>query len=170
MRTDEWGRDVLSRILAGARTSVTVALATVAFAVVVGTAVGALSGFFGGWSDRGVMLLTDALLAFPGLLLALAVMAVTGPSQLGVVVALGLSYAPSVVRLVRGTVLSVREREFVEASHAVGDLPLYTLARHVLPNCLAPLIVMGTALFGSALLAESALGFLELGIPPPAPT
>ena len=170
MGTDEWGRDVLSRILAGARASVTVAFATVALALAVGTIVGGLSGYFGGWADRFVMLLTDALLAFPGLLLALAVMAVAGPSQLGVVVALGLSYSPSVLRLVRGTVLSVREREFVEASRAVGDPALYTLFRHVLPNCTAPLIVMGTALFGSALLAESALSFLGLGIPPPAPT
>lgn len=170
MGTDQWGRDVLSRILTGARASVTVAFATVVLAVSIGTIVGGLSGYFGGWADRFVMLLTDALLAFPGLLLALAVMAVAGPSQLGVIVALGLSYSPSVVRLVRGSVLSVREREFVEASRAVGDPALFTLFRHVLPNCTAPLIVMGTALFGSALLAESALSFLGLGIPPPAPT
>ena len=93
MGTDQWGRDVFSRILAGARASVTVALATVVLAVSVGTIVGGLSGYFGGWADRLVMLLTDALLAFPGLLLALAVMAVAGPSQTGVIIALGLSYA-----------------------------------------------------------------------------
>lgn len=168
--TDEWGRDVFSRILVGARASVTVALAAVALAIAIGTLVGSLAGYFGGWADRIVMLLTDALLAFPGLLLALAIMAAAGPSQLGVILALGLSYSPSVLRLVRGTVLSMREREFVEASRAVGDPQLYTLFRHVLPNCTAPLIVMGTALFGSALLAESALSFLGLGIPPPAPT
>ena len=147
-----------------------VSLSTVGFAVVFGTAIGAFSGFFGRWLDRIVMMLTDALLAFPGLLLALSIMAITGPSAFGVGVALGLSYTPSVLRLVRGAVLAVREKEFVEASKAMGNAPLYTLARHVLPNCTAPLIVLATALFGSALLAESALSFLGLGVPPPAPT
>ncbi len=170
MGTDEWGRDVLSRILVGARTSVLVAAATVVFAVGFGTLAGGIAGYFGGWLDRIAMMLTDALLAFPGLLLALAIMAIAGPSELGVIVALSLSYAPSVLRLVRGTVLSVREKEFVEASRAVGDGSFRTLFAHVLPNCTAPLIVMGTALFGSALLAESALSFLGLGVPPPAPT
>ncbi len=170
MGTDEWGRDVLSRILAGARTSVLVAVSTVILAILFGTAIGGVSGYFGGWIDRIVMMLTDALLAFPGLLLALAIMAIAGPSEWGVIIALSLSYAPSVLRLVRGAVLSVREKEFVEASRALGDGPFYTLFAHVLPNCTAPLIVMGTALFGSALLAESALSFLGLGVPPPAPT
>ena len=170
MGTDEWGRDVLSRIIAGARTSVVVALSTVALAVTFGTLIGGISGFFGRWLDRGVMMLTDALLAFPGLLLALSIMAIAGPSEWGVIIALALAYMPSVIRLVRGTVLSVREKEYVEASRAIGNGPLFTLFRHVLPNCAAPLIVMGTALFGSALLAESALSFLGLGVPPPAPT
>lgn len=168
--TDEWGRDVLSRILAGARTSVFVAFATVVLAILIGTIIGGLAGYFGGWLDRITMMFTDALLAFPGLLLALAIMAIAGPSELGVIIALALSYAPSVLRLVRGTVLSVREKEFVEASRALGDGPFYTLFAHVIPNCTAPLIIMGTALFGSALLAESALSFLGLGVPPPEPT
>ncbi len=170
MGTDEWGRDVFSRILQGARTSVFVALSSVSLAVIAGTLIGGLSGFFGSWLDRIVIMLTDALLAFPGLLLALAIMAIAGPSEEGVVLALALSYMPSVIRLVRGTVLSIREKEYVEASRAMGNGALFTLFRHVLPNCTAPLIVMATALFGSALLAESALSFLGLGVPPPAPT
>ena len=170
MGTDEFGRDVLSRVLAGARTSVLVSLATVAFAVTFGTVIGALSGFFRGWLDRLVMMLTDALLAFPGLLLALSIMAIAGPSAWGIVMALGLAYMPNVIRLVRGTVLSVREKEFAEASKALGNGAVYTLFRHILPNCTAPLIVLGTMLFGSAILAESALSFLGLGVPPPAPT
>ena len=170
MGTDDFGRDVLSRVLAGARTSVMVSLSTVVFAVVLGTVIGAVSGFFGGWADRLVMMLTDALLAFPGLLLALSIMAIAGPSAWGIVIALGLSYMPNVIRLVRGTVLSVREKEFAEASRALGNSAAYTLFRHILPNCVAPLIVLGTMLFGSAILAESALSFLGLGVPPPAPT
>ena len=168
--TDEWGRDVLSRILAGARTSVFISLCSVSFALFFGALIGAASGFFGGWTDRGIMMLTDALLAFPGLLMALAFMAILGPSKWGVIFALGLAYVPTVIRLMRGSVLSVREREFVEASHAVGDSRLYTLLVHVMPNCMAPLIIMATALFGYALLAESALSFLGLGVPPPEPT
>lgn len=168
--TDEWGRDVLSRILAGARTSVFISLCSVSFALFFGALIGAISGFFGGWTDRGIMMLTDALLAFPGLLMALAFMAILGPSKWGVIFALGLAYVPTVIRLMRGSVLSVREREFVEASRAVGDSRFYTLLMHVMPNCVAPLIIMATALFGYALLAESALSFLGLGVPPPEPT
>lgn len=168
--TDEWGRDVLSRILSGARTSVFISLCSVASALIVGVLIGSLAGYFGGWFDRITMMFTDALLAFPGLLMALAFMAILGPSVWGVVVALGLAYTPSVIRLMRGAVLSVREREFVEASRAVGDGSAYTLFMHVVPNCTAPLIIMATALFGYALLAESALSFLGLGVPPPEPT
>jgi len=168
--TDEFGRDVLSRIMAGAGTSVLVALLTVAFAVVVGAALGVLAGYIRGWTDRVLMAVNDALLAFPGILLALGVMVVVGANKYGIVLALGLAYAPSVVRVVRGTVLSVREREYVEASRMIGNGELYSMLRHVLPNCLAPVAVLGTSMFGWVLLSESALSFLGLGVPPPAPT
>jgi len=168
--TDEFGRDVLSRIMAGAETSVTVSLFTVAFAVVAGVAIGVLAGYLRGWTDRVLMAVNDALLAFPGILLALGVMVVVGASKYGIIVALGLAYAPSVVRVVRGTVLSIREREYVEASRMIGNGELYTMLRHVLPNCVAPVAVLATSMFGWVLLAESALSFLGLGVPPPAPT
>ncbi|MCK6449249.1 MAG: ABC transporter permease [Alphaproteobacteria bacterium] len=168
--TDEFGRDVLSRIMAGTATSTLVALLTVAFAVTAGAALGLLAGYARGWTDRALMAVNDALLAFPGILLALGLMAVIGPNKYGIVLALGLAYAPSVVRVVRATVMSVREREFVEASRSMGNSEVYTVLRHVLPNCIAPLTVLATSMFGWVVLAESALSFLGLGVPPPAPT
>jgi peptide/nickel transport system permease protein len=156
--------------MAGAGTSVAVAVLTVVLAVLMGTFVGLLAGFLRGWTDRIAMAINDALLAFPGILLALAIMVVLGASKYGIVLALALAYAPSVVRIVRGTVLSVREREFIEASHAIGNSRAYTMLRHVLPNCTAPIVVLATSMVGWVLLTESALSFLGLGVPPPAPT
>ena len=168
--TDEFGRDVLSRIMAGAATSVLISLASVAMAVALGTAVGLLSGYTRGWIDRVVMTFNDALLAFPGILLALSLLTVFGANRYGIILALGLAYTPSVARVMRGTVLSVREQAFVAASRVIGNSDAYTVFRHILPNCLAPLTVLTTSMFGWALLAESALSFLGLGVPPPAPT
>lgn len=168
--TDEFGRDVLSRIMAGAGTSAAIAVITVLFATLAGTAVGLVAGFLRGWVDRAAMAVNDALLAFPGILLALGIVVVTGAGKYGIVLALGLAYAPSVARVVRGTVLSVREREFIEASYAVGNSAAYTMFRHVLPNCLAPIMVLATSMIGWVFLSESALSFLGLGVPPPAPT
>jgi peptide/nickel transport system permease protein len=168
--TDEFGRDVLSRLLAGAGASLTVATLTVSAALVLGTALGLVSGYFRGPVDRVLMVLNDALLAFPGILLALGVMAVVGANQYGIIVALGIAYTPTTTRLVRGTVLSLREKEYVEASRVIGNGELYTIGRHVLPNCAAPLVVLATSMFGWVILAESSLSFLGLGVPPPAPT
>lgn len=168
--TDEFGRDVLSRIMAGAQTSFTVAIFTVLLALAIGVSVGIVSGFFRGSIDRALMMINDALLAFPGILLALGLLAVIGPSKWGIVIALGLAYAPVVTRIVRGQVLSIREKEFVEASRALGNSETYTLLRHVLPHTVSPLTVLATSMFGWVILAESALSFLGLGVPPPAPT
>lgn len=168
--TDEFGRDVLSRLMTGAVTSVTVALTTVVCALLVGVAVGLVAGFFRGRVDRVLMTFNDALLAFSGILLALGLLAAIGPSQWGIVLALGLAYAPTVARVVRGSVLSIREKEYVEASRALGNSELYTLWRHVLPHTVSPLTVLATSMFGWVILAESALSFLGLGVPPPAPT
>jgi peptide/nickel transport system permease protein len=168
--TDEFGRDVVSRLMAGAVTSVTVAAATVVLALLLGLAIGLASGFLRGWTDRVLGAVNDTLLAFPGILLALGLLAVMGPSRWGIVLALGLAYAPTVARVVRGAVLSIREREFVEASRALGNSEAYTLFRHVAPHTAAPVTVLATSLFGWVILSESALSFLGLGVPPPAAT
>jgi len=161
---------VLSRLIAGAATSVWISLLTVSFAMTLGTAIGVVTGYLRGWADRILMAFNDALLAFPGILLALGLLAIVGANKYGIIVALGLAYTPMVVRVVRGTVLYLREREFVAASRVMGNSELFTMARHILPNCIAPLTVIATSMFGWVLLAESALSFLGLGVPPPAPT
>lgn len=168
--TDEYGRDVASRAMTAASTSVLLALLSVVGAVLPGVLVGLLAGFLRGWTDRLLMAVNDALLAFPGILLALGVMVVLGPGQYGIVLALGLAYAPTVVRVVRGAVVSLREREFVEASRMIGNSEWVTMLRHVLPHCVAPVAVLATSMFGWVLLSESALSFLGLGVAPPAPT
>jgi peptide/nickel transport system permease protein len=168
--TDEFGRDVLSRAMTGASASISVAIVTVAIAVLAGAAIGLVCGYFRGRLDRLLMMFNDALLAFPGILLALAVLVVIGAGRTAIIIALAVAYTPSTVRIVRATALSLREREFVEASRMIGNSEIYTMVRHVLPNCLAPLIVLATSMLGWVLLAESALSFLGLGVPPPAPT
>jgi peptide/nickel transport system permease protein len=159
---------VFSRLLFGAGVSVSISLFTVIAAVSSGTLVGVATGYFGGWFERLSMAILDALLAFPSLIMALGMMTVFGPSRIGVISALALAYMPSVARVVRSSVLSVKEKEYVEASRVMGNSEVFTMLRHVLPNCLAPIIVLATALFGWSLLAESALSFLGLGVPPPA--
>jgi len=168
--TDQFGRDVLSRAMIGARLSMEIALETVAAAIVCGTAFGLLTGYLRGWTDRVVMMLSDAVLAFPPILLALALVAILGPSRRSVMLALGIAYVPVVTRVVRGSVLSIREGEYIQASVLCGDSTLYTLWRHVLPNAMAPIVVLATSLFGWVVLYESALSFLGVGVPPPAPT
>ena len=168
--TDEFGRDVLSRILAGAGTSMLVAASTVLVALLLGVVVGLVAGYVRGWVDRILMVFNDALLAFPGILLALGVMVIIGANKWGIVLALGLAYAPTAVRVVRGTVLSLREKEYIEASRVIGNSGMRTVFVHILPNCVAPLVVLATSMFGWVILAESALSFLGLGVPPPAPT
>lgn len=168
--TDEFGRDVLSRLIAGAGTSVLVAASTVLVALLLGVVAGLAAGYLRGWLDRVLMVGNDALLAFPGILLALGVMVVVGANKWGIVLALGVAYAPTAVRVVRGTVLSLREKEYIEASRVIGNSGLRTVFVHILPNCVAPLVVLATSMFGWVILAESALSFLGLGVPPPAPT
>ena len=168
--TDEFGRDVLSRLIAGASSSVWISTLTVCLSVIAGTIIGVLAGFIRGWTDRIIMAFINALLAFPGLLLALGLLAVVGANKYGIILALSLAYTPSVTRVVRGTVLSIRQREFIESSRVLGNSELYTMVHHVLPNCIAPLTVLATSMFGWVILAESALSFLGLGVPPPAPT
>jgi peptide/nickel transport system permease protein len=168
--TDEYGRDVLSRAMSGAITSTSISVVTVVLSIIFGVIIGALSGFIGGWTDRILMMVNDATLAFPGILWGLAVMVVVGPSRVGVIAALTFAYTPAVVRVVRGTVLSVREKEFVQASRMIGNSEWQTLRRHVLPNCIGPVAVLASSMLGWVLLSESALSFLGLGVPPPTAT
>jgi len=168
--TDEFGRDVLSRLMAGATASLSIAAITVTLAIVAGTILGMLAGSTRGWAARAINAVSDALLAFPGILLALTLIVIVGAGRNGIVIALAIAYMPGVMRIVRSTVLSVREKEYVEASRVVGNSELFTMFAHILPNCLAPITVLGTSMFGWAILSESALSFLGLGVPPPAPT
>jgi peptide/nickel transport system permease protein len=168
--SDEFGRDVLSRAMLGARISAFIAFEATSIAIALGAALGILTGFLRGWTDRLIMMVNDAVLALPGILLALGLIAVLGSGRNSIVLALTIAYLPSVVRVVRGAVLSVRQREYIEASKVAGDSTLYTMARHVLPNVLPPIIVLATSVFGWVVLAESALSFLGVGVPPPAPT
>lgn len=168
--TDHFGRDVVSRLLVGARESLSISLVSVILAAAIGTTIGAVAGYFGGRVDRAVSIVMDALMAFPSLMLALGIVAVLGPGRNGVIIALAVSYSPGVARIVRATALSLRQREFVSAARSLGRSNLRILTGHVVPNCVAPLTVLSTSLFATALLSESALAFLGLGVPPPNPT
>lgn len=167
--TDELGRDVLSRIVHGGRISFTVGLITVSFASTVGTGAGLVSGWVGGAVDQLLMRAADVFLAFPQLVLAMAVAAVMRPGLLSTVVAVAATAWPVYARLVRSVVLSVREREFVEAARALGEPSLKVLWRHVFPNSVAPIIVRATLDVGMAILIAANLSFLGFGIQPPAP-
>ena len=168
--TDEFGRDVLSRIMVAAATSLLVATLTICVSLVIGVFVGAIAGFFGGPVDRILMVFNDALLAFPNVLFAFGVIVIAGPNKYGIILGLGPAYAPTVVRMVRGTVVALRARAYVEASRVIGNSAGYTLLRHVLPNCTTPILMLATSLFGWVVLAEGTMNFLGLGVPPPAPT
>lgn len=168
--TDQFGRDVFSRVLSGAAVSLRVSLATVVLASALGICFGAVGGYFRGWIDRVVCSVVDALLAMPGILLALVLIAVVGAGEGGVVLALGLAYAPGIARVVRGNVLSLREQGYVEAARLIGHPHWYVLARHIVPNVVGPLTVLVSGYFAQALLSESVLSFLGLGVPPPHPS
>lgn len=168
--TDEYGRDVLSRLLAGASVTLTISVVTVSFALLAGILLGLVSGYLRGVVDRVIMMITDTLLAFPGILLALGLLSILGNNRYGIILALGLAYTPSVVRIVRGTVMGLREADFVAAARVMGHSEVTILRRHVLPNCIAPLTVLATSMLGWVLISESALSFLGLGVPPPEPT
>jgi peptide/nickel transport system permease protein len=168
--SDEYGRDELSRAMLGARISVFIATEAATYVILLGTTIGLLTGFLRGWFDRIVMMFNDALLALPGILLALGLIAVLGAGRESIILALTLAYLPSTVRVVRSAVMSVREREFIDASTVAGDSTLYTMFRHVLPNILPPILILGTSVFGWVVLSESALSFLGVGVPPPAPS
>jgi peptide/nickel transport system permease protein len=167
---DDLGRDVLSRVVWGARVSLRVGFSVVLIASLIGVTLGAMAGYFGGLMDLVVMRLCDILLAFPGILLAIALVAVLGPSLNNVVLALATIGWVGYARLVRGQVLKVREMEYVTAARALGARSPRVILRHVLPNVINPVIVMATLGLAGAILSEAALSFLGLGVQPPTPS
>lgn len=167
---DTFGRDVFSRVVYGTRVSLGVGIAVQVTALALGMTLGLLSGFYGRWADNVIMRVAEVIFAFPGLLFAIAIMAVIGPSLYNVFLALGLVSWTSLARVVRGQVLAIKEQEYVEAARAVGAGSARILLRHVLPNTLAPAIILVTLGIGGAILAEASLSFLGLGAQPPTPS
>lgn len=168
--TDELGRDVYSRIIYGARVSMYVGLAATLISVALGTVIGVLSGYFGGGFDLALQRLVDAWMAFPGLVMVIVLLTLLGPGLGSVIVALGLSQAFSQSRTIRGATQVVREHAYVQASQAAGASHLRTLARHVVPNIMASVIIVASTSLGFVILVEAAVSFLGYGVPPPQPS
>ncbi len=166
---DALGRDILSRCIFGARISLTIGLVSVGIGTLIGLPAGAVSGFIGGWFDRIVMRVVDILLAFPPILLAIIVVSIFGPGLQNAMLAIGIAQVPIYARLIRASVLKVREELYVDAARAAGAPEWMVLFKHVVPNSLAPVVVQGTLSLASAILSAAYLGFLGLGAQPPTP-
>ncbi len=167
--TDHLGRDILARILYGTRYSMIISILAVAIGLVVGVPLGAISGYYGGWVDMVIQRVADTLLSFPSILLALSMVAVLGVGLQNVIISVGVGTIPSFIRLVRGTVLALREETYVEAARCIGVSDWQIIWRHIMRNAMAPVIVQATLSMGTTLLVAAGLGFLGLGVQPPTP-
>jgi peptide/nickel transport system permease protein len=167
--TDELGRDILSRIIVGSRLSLIIGLGGVGLALLLGCNWGAIAAYYGGWADQVLMRLIDIMMAFPGILLAIVIIAITGPGIISVIVAIGVSSIPIFARLIRGSVMAVKNEDFIRASEALGSSHLRILFVHILPNVFAPVLVQFTLRLATAIITASALSFLGLGAQPPTP-
>ena len=170
MGTDELGRDQLSRIIYGARVSLQVGAVSVVLALVAGLLIGVAAGFYRGWLDDWLMRVVDIVFAFPGLVLAIVIAGLLGPSRTNAMIAIGIVYAPAFARVIRGSVLSVMAESYVEAARVVGASDVRIMLRHLLPNIMAPIIVLTTVYLSTAILSEASLSFLGLGTQPPEPS
>ena len=167
--TDELGRSILGRIIYGSRVSLLIAVGVISLGLIIGVPLGLVSGYYGGKVDFGIQRVTDTMLAFPGFLLALALVAVLGVGLKNTVISIGISMVPTYIRLVRGCVLSVKEEVYVEAARAVGTRDIAILFRHILPNVMVPITVQTSLGMGTAILFAAGLGFLGIGVQPPTP-
>ncbi|WP_312110491.1 ABC transporter permease [Brevibacillus reuszeri] len=168
--TDEYGRDVFSRILYGARISTIISLGAILLSSVAGTIIGLISGYYGRWIDSLLMRIVDGIMSFPPILFAIALMAALGSNVVNIIIALSIIYTPLFARLIRGCVLSIKEKEYIQAIKVVGGSDLRLMLKHILPNCMSPLLIQVTTYFAYAILAEAALSFIGLGVPQPEPS
>ena len=167
--TDEFGRDIFARLVHGSRVSLVVGLISVSISLLMGGALGAIAGYYGGRVDNVIMRIMDILLAVPSILLAMTIVAALGTSLINVMLAIGVSGIPGYARIVRASVMSIKDQEFVEASRAIGAKSPTTIFREILPNCLAPIIVQATLSVAGAILSTASLSFIGLGVQPPSP-
>lgn len=167
--TDEFGRDIFARLIHGTRVSLQVGIVAVGISIVIGGILGAVAGYYGGKLDNIIMRIMDIFLAVPSILLAIAIVSALGPSILNLMLAISISSVPSYARIVKASVLSIRDQEFIEAARAIGASNTRIIFRHIIPNSLAPVIVQATLGVASAILSTAGLSFIGLGIQPPAP-
>lgn len=168
--TDEFGRDLLTRIFYGARTSLTVSVVAIGFSVFFGMVLGAAAGYFGGWLDRAVTVVVDLTWSFPEILVALLLVAIIGPGVAGTMAAIGVAYLAQFTRLTRAQIMAIRGETYIEAARSLGASDLHIVFRHLLPNALAPVLVSGMLATGDGIILEATLGFFGLGAQPPTPS